>query len=153
MALNILTKKSKTKNGKVETNLRWWVSLVLSLALAVGTWNPTSHHFISYITDSDPLAGFNPFLILIVIALWIMAIKAIMQSLKLYGAVIAGMVILAFVWGLVQYDIIDTSSWQNLGWIVTISIGLIVWLGLNASIIWKRITGVYTTESTDDSDE
>jgi len=150
MALDFLTKKSKTKSGKVETHLRWWVSFILSLALAIGTWNPTEHHFISYISGGDPLSGFNPFFILIMLALWVMAIKAIAQSLKLYGAIIAGLIIVAFVWGLAQYDIIDTSDWKNLGWIVTVSIGLIVWLGLNASIMWKKATGVYTTDATDE---
>jgi len=126
MALDFLTKKSKTKSGKVETHLRWWVSLVLSLTLAIGTWNPTQHHFVSYISGGDPLSGFNPFFILIILALWIMAIKAIMQSIKIYGAIIAVAIIVAFVWGLAQYNIIDTSRWSNLGWVATVGIGLII---------------------------
>jgi len=150
MALDFLTKKSKTKSGKVETHLRWWVSLVLSLTLAIGTWNPTQHHFIDYISGGDPLSGFNPFFILIMIALWIMAIKAIMQSIKIYGAIIAVAIIVAFVWGLAQYNIIDTAKWSNLGWIATIGAGLIIWLGMNASIMWKKATGVYTTDATDE---
>ena len=150
MAFNFLTKKSRTKSGKIETHLRWWVSLLLSLALAIGTWNPTKHHFISYISGDDPLSGFNPFFILVMLALWIMAIKAIMQSIKIYGAIIAVAIIVAFVWGLAQYNIIDTSKWSNLGWIATISAGLIIWLGMNASIMWKKATGVYTTDATDE---
>ena len=150
MALDFLTKKSKTKSGKVETHLRWWVSLVLSLALAIGTWNPTQHHFVSYISGGDPLSGFNPFFILIMLALWIMAIKAIMQSIKIYGAIIAVAIIVAFVWGLAQYNIIDTSRWSNLGWVATVGVGLVIWLGMNASIMWKKATGVYTTDATDE---
>jgi len=150
MALYFLTKKSKTKSGKVETHLRWWVSLVLSLALAIGTWNPTQHHFVSYISGGDPLSGFNPFFILIMLALWIMAIKAIMQSIKIYGAIIAVAIIVAFVWGLAQYNIIDTSRWSNLGWVATVGVGLVIWLGMNASIMWKKATGVYTTDATDE---
>jgi hypothetical protein len=124
--------------------------LILSLALALGTWNPTLHHFIGYISHSDPLSGFKPFFILVMLALWIMAIKAILQSIKIYGAIIAVAIIVAFVWGLAQYDIIDTSKWSNLGWIATIGMGLIVWLGMNASIMWKKATGVYTTDATDE---
>jgi len=150
MALDFLTKKSKTKSGKVETHLRWWVSLILSLALAIGTWNPTQHHFVGYISGGDPLSGFNPFFILIMIALWIMAIKAIMQSIKIYGAIIAIAIIVAFVYGLSQAGWLDTSKWNTLGWITTLGIGLIVFVGMNASIIWKKMTGVYTTDATDE---
>jgi hypothetical protein len=150
MLPGFLTKKSKTKSGKVETHLRWWVSLILSLALAIGTWNPTEHHFIGYISHSDPLSGFRPFFILVMLALWLMAFKAILQSIKFYGAIIAVAIIVAFVWGLAQYEIIDTSKWSSLGWIATIGMGLIVWLGMNASIMWKKATGVYTTDATDE---
>lgn len=79
-----------------------------------------------------------------------MALKAISQSIKWLGAAIAAAVIVSFVWGLTQYDLIDTSSWSSLGWIVIIGVGLIVWLGMNASIIWKSLTGVYTTDATDE---
>ena len=84
------------------------------------------------------------------LALWIMAFKAILQSIKFYGAIIAVAIIVAFVWGLAQYDIVDTSKWSSLGWIATIGMGLIVWLGMNASIMWKKATGVYTTDATDE---
>jgi len=144
------TTKNRTKSGKVESHLRWWVSLVLSMALALGTWNPTSYNFANYISHSDPLSGFKPFFILIMLALWILALKAIMQSIKIYGMIIAITVIIAFVWGLAQYNLIDTSKWSNLGWIATIGMGLIIWLGMNASILWKKATGVYTTDATDE---
>jgi len=120
------------------------------MALAIGTWNPSGSHFISYISHSDPLSGFKPFLILVMIALWILALKAILQSIKIYGAIIVAAIIVAFVWGLSQYGLLDTSSWNNLGWIATIGMGIIIWLGLNASIIWKKATGVYTTDVTDE---
>ncbi len=150
MLPSILTTKNRTKSGKVESHLRWWVSLILSLALAIGTWNPSEHHFIGYISHTDPLSGFRPFFILVMLALWIMAIKSILQSIKIYGAIIAAAIIVAFVWGLAQYGIIDTSKWSSLGWIATIGMGLIIWLGMNASIMWKKATGVYTTDATDE---
>lgn len=148
--LGFLTKKNTTRTGKSETSLHWWASLLLSMSLAIGTWNPSGRHFINYISHNDPLSGFKPFLILLMIALWILALKAILQSIKIYGAIIVAAIIVAFVWGLAQYGILDTSSWSNLGWVATIGMGLIIWLGLNASIIWKKATGVYTTDVTDE---
>ncbi len=150
MLPGFLTKKNKTKSGKIETHLRWWVSLILSLALAIGTWNPSQHHFIGYISHSDPLSGFKPFFILVMLALWIMALKAILQSIKVYGALIAVAIIAAFVYGLAQAGWLDTSKWSTLGWIATLGIGLIIFVGMNASIIWKKMTGVYTTDATDE---
>jgi len=149
MLPNVLTKTSTTKSGKKVTHLAWWVTLVLSLALALGTWNPTGHHFIHYISSvDDVLSGFKPFGILIMLALWLLAIKSIFQSLGLYGAIVTVIIIGAFIWGLQEYKIINVAEFEQAGWAATIGIGLLIWFGLNASIIWKKLTGVYTTDAT-----
>ena len=149
MLPNVLTKTSTTKSGKKVTHLAWWVTLVLSLALALGTWNPTGHHFIHYISSVDDiLSGFRPFGILIMLALWLLAIKSIFQSLGLYGAIVTVIIIGAFIWGLQEYNIINVAEFEQAGWAATIGIGLLIWFGLNASIIWKKLTGVYTTDAT-----
>ena len=145
--MSFLTKTSKTKKGKTESHLRWWVTLGLSLALALGTWNPTGHHFIHYITQQDVLTGFTPFAILLMLGLWILAFKSILQSIGLIGAIATILIILAFIWGLNQYEILDFSNSTQMGWTGTISVGIIIWIGINASIIWKTITGVYATDS------
>ena len=149
MLPSVLTKTSTTKSGKKVTHLAWWVTLVLSLALALGTWNPTGHHFIHYISSVDDiLSGFKPFGILIMLALWLLAIKSIFQSLGLYGAIVTVIIIGAFIWGLQEYNIINVAEFEQAGWAATIGIGLLIWFGLNASIIWKKLTGVYTTDAT-----
>jgi hypothetical protein len=151
MLPGFLTSTSTTKTGKKVTHLQWWVTLVMSMALALGTWNPTGHHFIHYISNVDDiLSGFKPFGILLMLALWLLAIKSIFQSLKFYGAVMTVIIIAAFIWGLQQYNIIDVTNFDEAGWAATIGIGLLIWFGLNASIIWKKLTGVYTTDSTDE---
>ncbi len=148
--MSFFTQTNHTKSGKIETHLRWWVTLILSIALAIGTWNPTQHHFIGYISSSDPLSGFRPFFILVMIALWIMAIKAVLQSIKVYGAIIAMAIIAAFVYGLAQLGWLDTSKWSTLGWVATLGVGVVIFIGMNASILWKKATGVYTTDATDE---
>ena len=150
MLPDFLIQKAHTKNGKEVRHLRWWVSLILSMGLALGTWNPTGHDFIHYMIRGNPLEGFKPFYILIMFAFWIMALRAIYQSLRWYGALITAAIIIAFVYGLSQYNLVDLGDWNTLGWIGTVGVGLIVWVGLNASIIWKTMTGVYTTEVTDE---
>lgn len=151
MIPNVLTNTTTTKGGKKVTHLAWWVTLVLSMALAVGTWNPSGHHFIHYISNADDiLSGFKPFAILIMLALWLLAIKSIFQSLKYYGAIITVIIIVAFIWGLQQYNLINVAEFEQAGWAATIGVGLLIWFGLNASIIWKKLTGVYTTDGTDE---
>lgn len=151
MIPQVLTNTATTKSGKKVTHLAWWVTLIMSIGLSIGTWNPTGHHFIHYISNVDDiLSGFKPFAILIMIALWLLAIKSIFQSLKLYGAIFTVIVLSAFVWGLQQYGLINVSDLDQLGWAATIGIGFLIWFGLNASIIWKRLTGVYTTDHSDE---
>ena len=148
MLPDFLTKTNKTKKGKSESHLRWWVTLLLSLALAIGTWNPLEHHFIHYISDGkDILSGFTPFAILIMLGLWVLAFKSILQSIGFSGAIATVLIILAFIWGLQQYGWLDFSNATQMGWTGTISMGLIIWIGINASIIWKTITGVYATDA------
>jgi len=143
MIPDILTSTSTTKSGKKVTNLAWWVTLLMSLALALGTWNPTGHHFVHYISNvEDILSGFKPFGILMMLALWILAIKSIFQSLGFFGALVAAIIIGAFIWGLQQYNIINVTEFEHAGWAATIGVGLLIWFGLNASIIWKKLTGV-----------
>jgi hypothetical protein len=151
MIPNVFTNTSTTKSGKKVTHLAWWVTFILSMALSIGTWNPTGHHFIHYISNVDDiLSGFKPFGILIMFALWLLAIKSIFQSLKYYGAIITLVIIGAFVWGLQQYNIINVTEFEQAGWAATLGVGLLIWFGLNASIIWKKLTGVYTTDSSDE---
>jgi len=148
MIPDILTSTTTTRSGKKVTNLAWWVTLLMSLALALGTWNPTGHHFVGYISNVDDImSGFKPFGILIMMALWLLAIKSIFQSLGFFGMLITIIILSAFVWGLQQYNIINVEDLDQLGWSITIGIGLLIWFGLNASIIWKRLTGVYTTDA------
>ena len=149
MLPDFLTKTNTTKKGKKETHLRWWVTLLISLALAIGTWNPTGHHFINYISQRDLLSGFTPFAIILMIGIWILALKSIFQSLKIFGAIFVAIIIGAFIWGLNQYGLIDFNNLNQMGWAGTISVAVIIWIGLNASIIWKTLTGVYTTEDAD----
>jgi hypothetical protein len=78
----------------------------------------------------------------------LLAIKSIFQSLGLFGALITTIIIGAFIWGLQQYNIIDVKEFTQAGWAATLAMGLLIWFGLNASIIWKKLTGVYTTDAT-----
>jgi hypothetical protein len=151
MIPDIFTSTATTKGGKKVTNLAWWVTLLMSLALALGTWNPTGHHFIDYISNvEDIMSGFKPFGILMMMALWLLAVKSIFQSLGMFGSIVTVIIIGAFIWGLQQYNIIDVTEFDDAGWAATIGVGLLIWFGLNASIIWKKLTGVYTTDHSDE---
>ena len=133
--------------------LPWWLSLILSIALSVGTWNPAGMDFVHYIAGdlNHIFSGFKPFIILVVLVLWLLAIKSISQSLGLVGAIIALVVIGAFAWGLQQSGLVDFTNIKEAGWLATLSMGLLIWFGLNASILWRKVTGVYVTEDTDEN--
>ncbi len=148
MLPGFISKTSTTKNGKKVTHIGWWMTLIMSMGLALGTWNPSGHHFIHYISNVDDLlSGFKPFGILIMMALWLLAIKSIFQSLGYFGALVTVIIIGAFIWGLQQYNIIDVAQFKQAGWAATVGVGMLIWFGLSASIMWKKLTGVYTTDS------
>jgi len=151
MLPDILTNTKRTKKGKTEKTLRWWVTLLMSIGLALGTWNPTGHHFIHYISQQDILSGFTPFAIIIMVGVWILAIKSIFQSIGWSGTFFVLIIIGAFLWGLNSYEIIQFSNLRQMGWAGTLSVAFIIWIGLNASIIWKSLTGVYATDVVEDN--
>lgn len=151
MLPDFLTKTNKTKKGKKESHLRWWVTLLMALGLALGTWNPTGHHFIHYLTNSENiLSGFTPFAIIIMIGIWLLALKSIFQSLKIFGALFVIVIIATFLWGLQQYGLLNFNNLNDMGWAGTLSVAFIIWIGLNASIIWKSLTGVYATDNVEE---
>lgn len=43
-----------------------------------------------------------------------------------------------------------TKTSMTEGWTATLDMGLFTWFGLNASIIWKKLTGVYTTDMSEE---
>jgi hypothetical protein len=150
MLPNIFTTTHTTKKGKKEKTLRWWVTALMALALALGTWNPTGHHFVNYVTTEDITAGFAPFGIILMLGAWFMALKSIFQSLKIVGAFFVTLGIAAFIWGLNQYGLIDFNNLKQMGWAGTLAVAFLIWAGLNASVLWKTLTGVYTTDGSDE---
>jgi len=149
---DFLKNTKTTKKGKQESSLRWWVTLLMSFGLALGTWNPTGHHFIHYISQQDILSGFTPFAIIFMFGVWILALKSIFQSIGWGGTFFILIVIATFLWGLNSYGIIEFDNLTQMGWAGTISVALIIWVGLNASIIWKTLTGVYATDTVESDD-
>lgn len=151
MLPDILTNTRKTKKGKTEKTLRWWVTLLMALGLALGTWNPTGYHFIHYLSSdlSNILSGFTPFAIILMIGLWILALKSVFQSIGWTGTIFVLIIIGAFMWGLNSYGLIQFNNLTQMGWAGTLSVGFIIWVGINASIIWKTLTGVYATDEAD----
>jgi len=147
MIPDILTNTKKTKKGKSETNLRWWVTMLMSIGLALGTWNPTGHHFLHYISQQDIFSGFTPFAIIIMLGVWILAIKSVFQSIGWGGTIFVLIIIGAFLWGLNSYSLIEFNNLKHMGWAGTLSVAFIIWVGINASIIWKTLTGVYATDT------
>ncbi|SHO81434.1 hypothetical protein MNB_SV-15-737 [hydrothermal vent metagenome] len=148
---DILRNTRITNRGTSENNYRWWVTALISLVLSLGTWNPTGFHFLYYITQTNIISGFTPFAILIMIMLWFLAIKSIFQSIGMVGVSFIVITILAFIWGLSQYGLIDLKDIKQLGWVATVGMAFIIWAGLNASILWKKVTGVYHTDVVEDS--
>ena len=144
---NLLKSTKRTKKGKVESSFRWWVTLLMSLGLAIGTWNPTGHHFIHFISQQNILSGFTPFAIIFMLGIWILALKSIFQSIGWSGIFFILIIISTFLWGLNSYEVIQFDNLTQMGWAGTVSVALIIWIGLNASIIWKTLTGVYSTET------
>lgn len=124
------------------------IRMLFALVLVLITFNPSGwsyHHWaMKDIKAFDPakaLAG------AILLAVWVLYLRAALQSLGKLGVALAVLIIAAFVWLLADWGWLDPAKPQVLGWVALVALGLILGFGLSWSILRRRLTGQVDVEA------
>ena len=113
-----------------------------AIALVLATFNPSEWSYLRW-----ALAGVEQFtpakaiVGLLLLAGWILYVRAAMQSIGLVGASLIATVLAAFVWLAVDQGWLELGNTSALVWIALVGLGLILGIGLSWSHFRRRITG------------
>ncbi len=118
-----------------------------AIALVLATFNPSRWSYLRWAFDD--LADFTPFQAivgLLLLAGWILYVRAALHSLGWLGVALIAAVIAACVWLAVQQGWLALESTSVLAWIALVGVGLILGIGLSWSHFRRRITGQVDVE-------
>lgn len=129
------------------------VRFVGALALVFLTYNPSGHSAYHWLSGAIAESSFGPLhLILVAILLigWVVYWIASWRALGLLGVVLAGLLLGAIIWLLIDVGLLKAESVSAVTWIALVAIAVILAIGVSWSHIWRRLTGQYNVEDVDD---
>jgi hypothetical protein len=119
-----------------------------AIALVLATFNPTPWCYVHWATEGIETFGPGKLVIgLLLLAGWVLYVRAAMHSIGIVGAVLIAAVIGALVWLAIDSGWLDPANTSALVWIGLVGFGLILGIGLSWSHFRRRITGQVDVES------
>jgi hypothetical protein len=126
---------------------RWAFTLVLVL----GTYNPSSFSYATWILDAE--TSFGPVVAIIGILLligWIFCIKTTFNAIGWLGVTLGAALFAATIWLLFDIGLLSMESTGILTWLALAVISLILAIGMAWSHVKRRITGQLDVDDVDD---
>ena len=104
------------------------VRILFAVILVIATWNPAGVSYVQWaLIDTSTFDATKALVGVLLLAGWILAVRATWVSLGLMGVVLAAVVIGVFVWWLISIGIVATDG-RGFLWIVLIAIGVVLGL-------------------------
>ena len=122
------------------------VRILFAVILVVATWNPAGVSYVGWaLIDTSTFDATKALVGVLLLAGWIMAVRATWVSLGLMGVVLAAVVIGVFVWWLISIGIVATDG-RGFLWIMLIAIGVVLGIGMGWSLVRAKATGQVETQ-------
>ena len=113
-----------------------------AVALVLATFNPSDWSFLRWaFAGVEEFTPLKAILGLLLLAGWILYVRAALHSLGLVGVGLIAAVIAAFVWLAVDQGWLALGNTNALVWIALIGLGLTLGIGLSWSHFRRRLTG------------
>jgi len=120
--------------------------ILFALAIVVATWNPTGYSYVQWaLIDTSTFDATKALLGVLLVAAWLLCIRATWVSLGLMGLVLAAIVIGVFVWWLLSMGIVSSDQ-RTMQWIGVIAVGVVLGVGMGWSLFRAKATGVVETD-------
>ena len=128
---------------------RW----LAALALVLLTFNPTGYSAYTWIVGAVSTGTFGPLNLLVIgvlLAGWAVFWMATWRALDTLGVVLAGIILGAIAWFLIDLGWVRTDSVPAITWVVLVCLATILAIGVSWSHISRRVTGQVNVEDVDD---
>lgn len=121
--------------------------LVLAIALVLATYNPTGFSFYHWITAPPTgITALKAFAAVLLAIGWIGCVRTAYVALGILGVILVVALLAAFVWLLVDMQVLQATGTTALTWIGLLIFGFVLGIGLSWSLIRARATGQIETE-------
>jgi hypothetical protein len=119
---------------------------LFALAIVIATWNPTGYSYVQWaLIDTSTFDATKALLGVLLLAAWLLCIRATWVSLGLMGLILAAVVIGVFVWWLLSMGIVSSDQ-RTMQWIGVIAVGVVLGIGMGWSILRAKTTGQVETD-------
>jgi hypothetical protein len=124
--------------------------LVFAVALVLLTFNPTGHSYYHWLVDGFP--SVQPFEAVAGIALlsgWIFFVRSTLAAMGALGIVLMLALFGAIVWWVVSMGWLDVNNRSAMAWVVLLTLGLMLGIGMSWGHIRRRISGQASVDRVD----
>jgi hypothetical protein len=116
--------------------------VVAANALVLATYNPTGWSYHHWATRS--LGDFSPAKAIVgavLLCAWVLYVRAALHALGFLGVALIALVTAAVVWLFADWGWFDPSQPRAMAWILLLTLGFVLGIGLTWSILRRRLTG------------
>tara|TARA_R110002049_G_scaffold21792_8_gene79099 strand:+ start:92 stop:535 length:444 start_codon:yes stop_codon:yes gene_type:complete len=127
--------------------------LIAALILVLATFNPSgysAYHWISGAIRADAFGPLHLLLIGVLLAGWVVFWLATWRALNTLGVILAGVILGALIWLLIDLGIMHAETVSAMTWIALVCLAVILAIGVSWSHISRRLTGQLNVEDVDD---
>jgi hypothetical protein len=116
--------------------------VAFAVALVLLTWNPSGWSYVDWaLRDRSAFDAVKAFVGVLLLGGWIFCWRSAWVSLGAVGIVLVAALVATIVGMLVQFHLVEPGSTQTLLWIVLVSVGIVLGVGLAWSKVRQRATG------------
>ena len=144
--------KSNNNSGGLSAIGFLW-RLVAALLLVLLTYNPSGHSAYHWVSSAVADSAFGPLHLLLIAVLligWVIYWIATWRALGTLGVALAGLVISAIIWLLIDIGLLKLESTSAITWVSLVGLSIVLAVGVSWSHVWRRLTGQINVEDVDD---
>ena len=122
------------------------VRILFAVILVIATWNPAGVSYVQWaLIDTSTFDATKALVGVLLLAGWILCVRATWVSLGFLGVILAAVVIGVFIWWLMSIGLVATDS-RSFVWIILVAVGVVLGIGMGWSLVRAKTTGVVETQ-------
>ena len=144
-------KTDNDSGGLTAVGFLW--RFIAALVLVLLTYNPSGHSAYHWVSSAIADSAFGPLHLLLIGVLligWAVYWIATWRALGTLGVALAGLVVSAIIWLLIDIGLLKLESMSAITWVSLIGFAIVLAVGVSWSHVWRRLTGQLNVEDVDD---